>query len=101
MWHSLQNKRLFFLTFNQYVYVIHVILAPDVIKGIHWSEGLDTHFINNYQSDPTLSWQYFGSSTGFMRHYPGAISYFYLFNEIRVTNCKLRVEIVTRPIHSW
>ncbi|CAH2050712.1 unnamed protein product, partial [Iphiclides podalirius] len=44
--------------------------APDVIKGIHWSEGLDTHFINNYQSDPTLSWQYFGSSSGFMRHYP-------------------------------
>ncbi|XP_061709139.1 voltage-dependent calcium channel subunit alpha-2/delta-3 isoform X2 [Cydia pomonella] len=44
--------------------------ADDVIKGIHWSEGLDTHFINNYQSDPTLSWQYFGSSTGFMRHYP-------------------------------
>lgn len=44
--------------------------APEVIKGIHWSEGLDTHFINNYQSDPTLSWQYFGSSTGFMRHYP-------------------------------
>lgn len=47
------------------------ILAPEVIKGIHWSEGLDTHFINNYQSDPTLSWQYFGSSSGFMRHYPG------------------------------
>lgn len=44
--------------------------APEVIKGIHWSEGLDTHFLNNYQSDPTLSWQYFGSSTGFMRHYP-------------------------------
>ncbi|XP_073958470.1 voltage-dependent calcium channel subunit straightjacket isoform X16 [Choristoneura fumiferana] len=44
--------------------------ADEVIKGIHWSEGLDTHFINNYQSDPTLSWQYFGSSTGFMRHYP-------------------------------
>ncbi|XP_050666420.1 voltage-dependent calcium channel subunit alpha-2/delta-3 isoform X11 [Leptidea sinapis] len=44
--------------------------APEVIKGVHWSEGLDTHFINNYQSDPTLSWQYFGSSTGFMRHYP-------------------------------
>ncbi|KAJ0182369.1 hypothetical protein K1T71_001738 [Dendrolimus kikuchii] len=44
--------------------------ATEVIKGIHWSEGLDTHFINNYQSDPTLSWQYFGSSTGFMRHYP-------------------------------
>lgn len=44
--------------------------APEVIKGIHWSEGLDTHFINNYQSDPTLSWQFFGSSTGFMRHYP-------------------------------
>ncbi|GBP42127.1 hypothetical protein EVAR_21131_1 [Eumeta japonica] len=44
--------------------------APDVIRGIYWSEGLDTHFINNYHSDPTLSWQYFGSSSGFMRHYP-------------------------------
>lgn len=50
---------------------MHCVAATEVIKGIHWSEGLDTHFANNYQNDPTLSWQFFGSSTGFMRHYPG------------------------------
>lgn len=47
------------------------VSANKTIKGIRWSEGLDAHFKDNYQSDPTLSWQYFGSSTGFMRHYPG------------------------------
>ncbi|XP_034938362.1 voltage-dependent calcium channel subunit alpha-2/delta-3 isoform X2 [Chelonus insularis] len=44
--------------------------APDVIKAIKWSEELDQTFINNYEHDPTLSWQYFGSATGFMRQYP-------------------------------
>jgi voltage-dependent calcium channel alpha-2/delta-4 len=37
---------------------------------IQWSEGLDEVFKQNYQSDPALSWQYFGSLTGVMRHYP-------------------------------
>ncbi|XP_071450777.1 voltage-dependent calcium channel subunit alpha-2/delta-3 isoform X1 [Hetaerina americana] len=44
--------------------------APDVIKAIKWSEDLDPVFISNYQVDPSLSWQYFGSSHGFMRQYP-------------------------------
>ncbi|XP_008550287.1 voltage-dependent calcium channel subunit alpha-2/delta-3 isoform X1 [Microplitis demolitor] len=44
--------------------------APDVIKAIKWSEELDQTFINNYEHDPSLSWQYFGSATGFMRQYP-------------------------------
>ncbi|KAK9758435.1 VWA N-terminal [Popillia japonica] len=43
---------------------------PDVLNAIQWSEHLDPIFINNYESDPTLSWQYFGSSTGFLRRYP-------------------------------
>lgn len=42
-----------------------------MIKGIKWSEELDKTFRNNYKEDPTLSWQYFGSSTGFMRQFPG------------------------------
>lgn len=44
--------------------------APDVIKAIKWSEELDQTFINNYEHDPSISWQYFGSVTGFMRQYP-------------------------------
>lgn len=58
---------------NTGIYIFEYLIATEVIKGIHWSEGLDEHFIDNYMSDPTLSWQFFGSSTGFMRHYPGKI----------------------------
>ncbi|KAJ8975678.1 hypothetical protein NQ317_019633 [Molorchus minor] len=38
--------------------------------AIQWSEALDKVFVQNYNSDPALSWQYFGSSSGIMRHYP-------------------------------
>jgi hypothetical protein len=38
---------------------------------IQWSAILDEVFTKNYQSDPALSWQYFGSNLGIMRHYPG------------------------------
>jgi len=46
----------------------------DVIK---WSEALDVIFKQNYFSDPALSFQYFGSSLGVMRSYPG--EQYYLF----------------------
>ncbi|XP_021912833.1 voltage-dependent calcium channel subunit alpha-2/delta-3 isoform X6 [Zootermopsis nevadensis] len=45
-------------------------LHPEVLNAIKWSEHLDPLFINNYEMDPSLSWQYFGSSTGFLRRYP-------------------------------
>lgn len=35
-----------------------------------WTEALDEVFRQNYKSDPALSWQYFGSDTGILRHYP-------------------------------
>lgn len=38
------------------------------------SEALNDIFISNFQKDPTLTWQYFGSSAGFFRLYPGLIN---------------------------
>ena len=43
---------------------------PKVINAIDWSRKLDEIFKDNYERDPSLSWQYFGSSTGFLRQYP-------------------------------
>ena len=48
-----------------------MILDPNVINAIKWSKEMDRVFVDNYNRDPSLSWQYFGSSTGFMRQYPG------------------------------
>ncbi|CAJ1055922.1 voltage-dependent calcium channel subunit alpha-2/delta-4-like [Xyrichtys novacula] len=44
---------------------------PNILNAIYNSEALNDVFIGNFQKDPTLTWQYFGSSTGFFRVYPG------------------------------
>ncbi|XP_072001021.1 voltage-dependent calcium channel subunit alpha-2/delta-4 isoform X3 [Engystomops pustulosus] len=44
---------------------------PDILNGVYMSEALNPVFVDNFQRDPTLTWQYFGSSTGFFRLYPG------------------------------
>ncbi|XP_053720186.1 voltage-dependent calcium channel subunit alpha-2/delta-4 isoform X1 [Synchiropus splendidus] len=44
---------------------------PDIVNGVYMSEALNDVFIDNFQKDPTLTWQYFGSATGFFRLYPG------------------------------
>ncbi|KAK7878685.1 hypothetical protein WMY93_030521 [Mugilogobius chulae] len=43
----------------------------DIVNGVYMSEVLDDVFIDNFQKDPTLTWQYFGSASGFFRLYPG------------------------------
>ncbi|XP_044137309.1 voltage-dependent calcium channel subunit alpha-2/delta-4 isoform X4 [Bufo gargarizans] len=43
----------------------------DILNGVYMSEALNPVFVDNFQRDPTLTWQYFGSSTGFFRLYPG------------------------------
>ncbi|XP_077995480.1 voltage-dependent calcium channel subunit alpha-2/delta-3-like isoform X2 [Glandiceps talaboti] len=42
-----------------------------VLRDIDMTEALDVVFSENYENDPTLTWQYFGSYTGFFRNYPG------------------------------
>uniref|UniRef100_A0A672H3U8 Calcium channel, voltage-dependent, alpha 2/delta subunit 4a n=1 Tax=Salarias fasciatus TaxID=181472 RepID=A0A672H3U8_SALFA len=44
---------------------------PDIVNGVYMSEALNDVFIDNFQKDPTLTWQYFGSASGFFRLYPG------------------------------
>ena len=41
------------------------------LNNIRWSEPLDATFKCNSKLDPSLTWQYFASSSGFMRLYPG------------------------------
>ena len=45
--------------------------ASEVLNGVAWSAALNKEFRNNYNADPTLTWQYFGSASGFFRTYPG------------------------------
>ncbi|XP_033935833.1 voltage-dependent calcium channel subunit alpha-2/delta-4-like, partial [Pseudochaenichthys georgianus] len=44
---------------------------PNILNSIYNSEALNDVFIGNFQKDPTLTWQFFGSSTGFFRIFPG------------------------------
>ncbi|XP_017757436.1 PREDICTED: voltage-dependent calcium channel subunit alpha-2/delta-3 isoform X1 [Eufriesea mexicana] len=45
-------------------------MSPAVVEDIKKTEALDNIFRQNYESDPALSWQYFGSVTGMLRQYP-------------------------------
>ncbi|XP_057651112.1 voltage-dependent calcium channel subunit alpha-2/delta-3 isoform X2 [Diorhabda carinulata] len=74
----IRNRNFYDIPVNMNVSAVHVPSnvyerSKEVIAGIKWSEELDKTFRSNYEIDPTLSWQYFGSSTGFMRQYPAMI----------------------------
>ncbi|XP_076283345.1 ca[2+] channel Muscle-specific alpha2/delta subunit isoform X1 [Lasioglossum baleicum] len=45
-------------------------LSPPVAEDIKKTEDLDAVFRQNYESDPALSWQYFGTVNGMLRQYP-------------------------------
>uniref|UniRef100_A0A3B3ZR24 VWFA domain-containing protein n=1 Tax=Periophthalmus magnuspinnatus TaxID=409849 RepID=A0A3B3ZR24_9GOBI len=42
-----------------------------IVNGVYWSEALNKVFVDNFEKDPSLIWQYFGSAKGFFRQYPG------------------------------
>lgn len=48
-----------------------VELDPETQSAISWSSHLDPLFANNLEKDSALSWQYFGSRSGFLRRFPG------------------------------
>ncbi|XP_065173091.1 voltage-dependent calcium channel subunit alpha-2/delta-3 isoform X3 [Atheta coriaria] len=71
--------------------------SPEVIRDIKWSEELDKSFQDNYKQDPTISWQYFGSSSGFMRQYPAMI---WKQEPVDLYDCRMRswyVEAASSP----
>lgn len=71
--------------------------AMNVVQAISWAEKLNTTFINNYDVDPSLSWQYFGSATGFMTQYP-AIEW--TMEPVDLFDCRTRswyIEAATSP----
>lgn len=43
----------------------------NVQSSVAWSSHLDPIFASNLERDAALSWQYFGSTEGFMRRFPG------------------------------
>lgn len=53
------------------ILIVFLWSDDDVQASIAWSSHLDPLFANNMERDPALSWQYFGSSTGFLRRFPG------------------------------
>ena len=69
---------------------IIIVHCPDekLLEAISWSADLDTPFTNNYKHNPTLSWQYFGSSTGFLRQFPGnqPINHFLIILQLLLAN---------------
>ncbi|XP_053376800.1 voltage-dependent calcium channel subunit alpha-2/delta-2-like [Mercenaria mercenaria] len=44
----------------------------EILNGLEWSAALDKVFIENYNKDPEILWQYFGSQSGFMRTLPAS-----------------------------
>lgn len=61
--------------------------AKEVIKAIKWSEMLDNIFDSNYKRDPSLFWQYFCSSSGFLRQFPATK---WKMDPVDLYDCRLR-----------
>lgn len=59
---------IFFLSF---LFVSPTPPDSNVQSSVAWSAHLDPIFANNLERDAALSWQYFGSTAGFIRRFPG------------------------------
>ncbi|XP_046661084.1 voltage-dependent calcium channel subunit alpha-2/delta-3 isoform X3 [Homalodisca vitripennis] len=96
------NSHFFDMPVNTAVSSVHVPTnvfdrAKEVIHAVKWSERLELTFRDNYKSDPSLSWQYFGSSTGFMRQFPATD---WEMEPVDLFDCRTRswyIEAATSP----
>ncbi len=62
-----RNKSTIHVPINVYKQDININMTA------YWSEALDAQFKKNYDGDNELFWQYFCSSHGLLRRYPGAL----------------------------
>lgn len=59
------------------------------MNGVYWSEALNKVFVDNFERDPSLIWQYFGSAKGFFRQYPGKLEGFLFGTEyVKLIKCR-------------
>lgn len=65
---------LFSLSFCGHCTIVFSIIGVKILNTINWTDGLNKYFKENEQKDPSLLWQYFGSSNGVYRVYPGQIA---------------------------
>lgn len=54
-----------------------IFIDSAIVNGVYWSEALNKVFVDNFERDPSLIWQYFGSAKGFFRQYPGKCVLFF------------------------
>uniref|UniRef100_A0A3Q2PY81 Calcium voltage-gated channel auxiliary subunit alpha2delta 3 n=1 Tax=Fundulus heteroclitus TaxID=8078 RepID=A0A3Q2PY81_FUNHE len=65
------NKGLIINTNFSHLWVAGSNPYSAIVNGVYWSEALNKVFVDNFERDPSLIWQYFGSAKGFFRQYPG------------------------------
>lgn len=68
---------------------------PAIVNGVYWSESLNKVFVDNFDRDPSLIWQYFGSAKGFFRQYPGKNTSSYSKHNKECYGCKFPLSVVT------
>ncbi|XP_027839354.1 voltage-dependent calcium channel subunit alpha-2/delta-3 isoform X4 [Aphis gossypii] len=54
----------------QSTYVDPDSVDETIVRDMQWTDHLDPIFVSNYEMDPVLSWQYFGSTKGTLRRFP-------------------------------
>ncbi|KAH3880385.1 hypothetical protein DPMN_004299 [Dreissena polymorpha] len=66
---------------------------PKILNGVYWTQILDDMFKENTKKHPTIKWQYFCSSDGFFRVFPGL--------KWPTNNAELGIDTFDCRVRSW